>query len=526
MSVSSLIDAARPTTGGQRRPSMPLLARAALLLGLLAGLASATSAEAQQLGFTLSSDLKKAGCAADDDGDCLDNFLEAELAFMVAPHYFYDEDEGCSGAPYLGNANPLHYGRKDFFQVRPLNANVSAWQPNDGVVKTVQITYFLLHPHDCQSHLGFGGHQGDSEHVRFRLQSTDLRSWALTLGEYHHHSRVDNFSGAYLASRASEIGTVYPSIAADEDGHGSWPGRVGSSSHCAGSQDDFCLSSCDCFVGSMASALANGKWEYLATDRNVGGPSPEQFRPSAVTVSGGHAFSTFSVGHGNNVEYWTARTDSFKKFCGWECSSRNSDGDCNTSVHSETGCVSPLSSKVDTTSFVAGAAAGLAQAVEPEASAREPVDATPVLDAISALPGLRDEDRGQLALAVEQSEDPVGLLVPMVAGWPRDRQLAFLRHIDGLPLGKAESVVSLELLPARALDGEGRRQDAAMVLDALRESLGNESFAAASAFDDGPAVEPAAGCLVTPGAAPSAGPWILLALIGLVVAGLRRRSSR
>lgn len=498
-----------------------------ILLGLVAGLASAASAEAQQLGFTLSSELKKTSCAGDDDGDCLDNFLESELAFQVAPHYFYDEDEDCAGAPYLGNANPLHFGRQDFFQVRPLNATVSAWQPNDGVVKTVQITYFLLHPHDCQSHFGFGGHQGDSEHVRFRLQSTNLKNWTLTLGEYHHHSRVDNFSGAYLASRASESGTIYPSIAADEDGHGSWPGRVGSSSHCAGSEDDFCVSSCDCFVDTMANARANGKWEYLATSRNVGGPSPERFRPAAVTVSGGAAFSSISVGHGTNVEYWTARTDSFKKFCGWQCTSRNSEGNCNTSIHSETDCVSPLSSKVDTTSFVNAAASVLSPDDESvTVGSIGAVDPAPVLAAIAALPGLRDEEKGQLSLAVEQSEDPVGLVVPMVQGWPRERQLAFLRQIDGLPGGKAESAVSLELLPARAVDAEGRREAAGALLAALRTALDDEKYAAADVLAEGPAAEPAAaGCLVAPAAAPSVGPWLLLLAL-FVLVGLRSRRSR
>jgi hypothetical protein len=495
-----------------------------VLLGLVVGLSSAVSAEAQQLDFTLSSDLKKASCAGDDDGDCLDNFLESELAFLVAPHYFYDEDEGCAGAPYLSSPNPLHFGRQDFYQVRPLNATVSAWQPSDGVVKTVQITYFLLHPHDCQSHLGFGGHQGDSEHVRFRLQSTNLRTWTLTLGEYHHHGRVDNFSGAYLASRASEIGTVYPSIAADEDGHGSWPGRVGSSSHCAGSEDDFCLSSCDCFVDTMASARANGKWEYLATNRNVGGPSPESFRPAAVTVSGGHAFSSISVGHGTNVEYWTPRTDNFKKFCGWQCASRNSDGNCNTSIHSETECVSPLSNKVDTTPFVRGAAVSVASA-EAGAITVEPLDPAPVLAAIASLPGLRAEERSQISLAVEQSDDPVGLLVPMLKGWPRERQLAFLQHIDGLPGGKAEAAVSFELLPARELGAEGRRQAAGALLDELRAALDDETYVAADVPGEGLAAEQrAAGCLVAPAAAPGIGFCLLFALVVLV--GLRRRRSR
>jgi hypothetical protein len=498
--------------------------RRVALLGLAAWLSSAATAEAQQLSFSLSSDLKKAACASDDDGDCLDNFLESELAFLVAPHYFYDEDEGCSGAPYLSNADPLHFGRKDFFQVRPLNANVSAWQPSDGVTKTVQITYFLLHPHDCQSHVGFGGHQGDGEHVRFRLQSTNLRTWTLTLGEFHHHGRVVNFSGSYLAARAAEIGTVYPSIAADEDGHGSWAGRVGSSSHCAGSEDDFCVGACDCFVDTMANARANGKWEYLATNRNIGGPSPEQFRPAVVTVSGGTAFSSISVGHGTNVEYWTPRTDSFQKFCGWQCASRNSAGDCNTSIHTETGCSSHLSSKVDKTSFTV--TASLASSSDDESITFGSLDPAPVLSAIAGVPGLMDEEKGQLSLAVEQSEDPVGLLVPMLEGWPRERQLAFLRQIEGLPLGKAEAAVSFELVPGQGLDAEGRREAAGALLQGLRAALGDDKSVAADPVGEGPSAEQAGGCLVAPGAAPSAGLWLLFAFLGLVLVGLRGRRAR
>ena len=500
--------------------------RLVLLLGLVAGLSAATSAEAQQLSFTLSSDLKKAACASDDDGDCLDNFIEAELAFLVAPHYFYDEDEGCSGAPYLSNANPLHFGRRDFFQVRPMNANVSAWQPNDGVLKTVQITYFLVHPHDCQSHVGFGGHQGDAEHVRFRLQSTNLRTWTLTLGEYHHHGRVANFSGTYLASRANEIGTVYPSIAADEDGHGSWAGRVGSSSNCAGSEDDFCFGSCDCFVDTMANALANNKWEYLGTDRNVGGPNPERFRPAAVTVSGSTAFSSISVGHGTNIEYWTPRTDSFKKFCGWQCTSRNSEGNCNTSIHNETECSTHLSNKLDTTSFVISGTASLADPADTESNISVSVDSAAVLAAVADLPGVSAEEKDQLALALEQSEDPAGLLVPMLEGWPRERQLAFLRHIEGLPLGKAEAAVSSELLPGQGLDAAGRREAAGALLQGLRAALGDDKYATADSPGQGPAAEQAGGCLVAPAVAPSAGLWLLFAMLALGLVGLRRRRSR
>src|SRR5436309_1517316 len=62
------------------------------------------------LSFTLSSALKKSGCSGDDDGDCLDNVKENDLAFIVAPWYFYDEDENCSGAWYTDGPDALHYG--------------------------------------------------------------------------------------------------------------------------------------------------------------------------------------------------------------------------------------------------------------------------------------------------------------------------------------------------------------------------------------------------------------------------------
>jgi MYXO-CTERM domain-containing protein len=297
---------------------------------------------------------------------------------------------------------------------------------------------------------------------------------------------------------------------------------VGDSSHCAGSEDDFCVGACDCFVGTMAGALANGKWEYLATDRNVGGSSPERFRPAAVTVSGTQAFTSLSVGHGTITEYWTARTDSFKKFCGWQCASRNSDGDCNTSIHSETGCSPGLNGKLDKTAFT-NALATVAAAETPETSELGSLDATPVLAAIATLPGVSEEERDQLALAVEDSQDPVGRLVPMLEGWPRDRQLAFLRHIEGLPLGKAEAAVSSELVIG--LDAEGRREAARALLDGLRTALESEPGAAATP-PAGDASEPQAGCLVAPSATSIAGPWLLFALAVLVLVGLRRRRAR
>jgi hypothetical protein len=299
------------------------------------------------LTYTLPAALKQPDCTGDTDGDCLDNRAEWALAWIVAPHYFYDEDEDCSG-----RNNRTHYSRQDFYQVRPEGVGIQEWSPADGQRKWVSLTYFLLHPHDCQSRFGVGGHQGDSEHVRYWLYSFDLRTWYLFNGRYWHHGRSHDFSGIYLEARATEIGSRYASIAADEDGHGSWAGRSGNSSHCAGGEDDFCFSTCDCFVGTMRSAFLNGDWEWVGTTRNIGGPAPETWNAAVLQVSGHEAYSIVDVAHGtSNREYWTPKAPYYQQFCGWECPSRNSDGTCNVSAHGETGCSSPLWEKVDTTCF-------------------------------------------------------------------------------------------------------------------------------------------------------------------------------
>jgi hypothetical protein len=462
-----------------------------LSLSALALCQAASAALAQSpLAFTLPGDLKTAGCGGDDDGDCLDNLREAQLAFAVAPHYFYDEDESCAGAPYLSSKDPLHFGRRDFFQVRPAGGDVAAWTTS-GAVKAVRITYFLLHPHDCQSHVGFGGHQGDSEHVRFRLESTDLKTWTLVSGEYNHHGKTHTFSGQYLAARAGEIGTAYPSIAADEDGHGSWPGRLGSSTHCAGSEDDFCLGFCDCFSGTMAAALAGNKWEFVGATKNVGGPSPEKFRPAAVTVSGASAFSKIDTGHGLNAEYWTPRTDSFKTFCGWECSSRTADGNCNNSIHGKTKCVSPLSNKTDKSGFTNSSSAAAASGPPGAPAALLAPEA--LFMALAEIPTLAGEDLESWQLELLSSGDPVGLLVPMLAGEPAARQEEALWWLLELPGGKAEAALTPELFGAE-LDGEARR----VLAEALLGSLAVSIESADGPDIAGPASPEAAGCAAAP----------------------------
>lgn len=320
---------------------------------LIFGLALSSAAEAA-LTYTTPTELKKSPCSGDTDGDCLDNVEEANLAWAVAPWYFYDEGEDCSGWRNSYGLPAVHFARQDFFQVRPEGGAIQSWSPADGKAKWVKVSYFFNYPHDCRSTVGFGGHQGDSEHIRVELYSYDLKTWFLYQAYYAHHDQDHYFSGTYLEDRARALGTNWISVAADEDSHGSWPGLEPDSADCAGPEDDFCGSTCDCFVGTWRQALAGGSGrEVVAVTRNIGGPAPETWNASVLTVSGSEAYTELDIGHGANREYWSPRGGAFQKFCGWECpaANRNADGTCALSVHDRTGCSSPLSSKVDISFF-------------------------------------------------------------------------------------------------------------------------------------------------------------------------------
>jgi hypothetical protein len=324
----------------------------------------ARGAAAGTLVATLPSELKKASCSGDVDGDCLDDSVEGALASALRPNVFYDEDESCN---YQDSS--LHYSRKDFFQVRPRpqsSERIVDWQPG-GAAKWVNLTYFLLMPHDCQSYVVAGGHQGDSEKVEYLLYSYDLRTWYLYNGRYwHHNSPYHDFSGTYIGNLAQALGSSYPIVASDQDGHGSWPGRAIDSQDCAGPEDSFYN---DCFNGSIQTAYYYGRYQPVYAGRNIGGPSPERWNSLVVNVSGSTAYSVFDVGHGTtNREYWTS-TAPYGRFCGWECSIRLSDGNCYTSSHAETGCSDGLANKVDTTFFSVSTACGEAACV-PVAGAR------------------------------------------------------------------------------------------------------------------------------------------------------------
>jgi hypothetical protein len=324
------------------------------MLFVAAALVLASAAEAA-LTYSLSTPLKKDACTNDRDSDCLDQFEETNLAWALSPWYFYDEDESCSGWTNRFGLPSSHFARRDYFQVRPQGSGVRDWSATDGKAKWVAVTYFLNFPHDCAVIFGQAGHQGDSENVRFHLYSYDLRTWYLSHAYYAHHGRFDHVSGSFLQSNAQALGTVWASIAADQNSHGSWPGREVSSSHCAGSMDDFCNSFCDCFINTWRSDFQNGYMEFPSANRNVGGPPNETWDPSVVTVAGGHAYTTLDVGHGANREYWTPGPSGYQKFCGWECAEgwrRTSDNNCSLTIHDRSNCADgPLSQKVDPSFF-------------------------------------------------------------------------------------------------------------------------------------------------------------------------------
>ena len=96
--------------------------------------------------------------------------------------------------------------------------------------------------------------------------------------------------------------------------------------------------------------------EIVGASRNIGGPAPESWNASVLTVSGGEAYTELDLGHGLNREYWTPRSGQFQKNCGWECptANRQSDGNCSLTIHDRNSCSAHLSAKVDTNYFAVG----------------------------------------------------------------------------------------------------------------------------------------------------------------------------
>ena len=427
----------------------------ALVLFTCAFLLAAAPADAA-LTYNTSSALKKSSCSGDTDGDCLDNSIETSLAWAVSPWYFYDEDEGCSGWENDFGQSSTHFARRDYVQVRPHDREVWSWTPTDGRAKWVTVSFFFLYPHDCGDNFGFAGHQGDSERVRFYLYSYDMTTWYLSYAYYDHHNRSTYVSGSFLEARALDLGTSWASVAADEDKHGSWMGRVVGSSHCAGSEDDFCYGTCDCFQGDWEDDFANGQYDVPSGSRNVGGPWPESWNGGYVTVSGMDAYTTLDVGHGANREYWSDESGTYQWFCGWQCPSyyRDSDGHCIVEIHDRDNCAEgPLWDKVDHYDF--SPTSGLTAATEALTTTRDATGATEPMS-FSA----RAEDSPRVARARElarnasrrlaraadarpadddarilaaRSRDPLAALVPQLLGMPRADQAEMLRWTLTVP---------------------------------------------------------------------------------------------
>ncbi|HEX7150601.1 MAG TPA: hypothetical protein VF618_03865 [Thermoanaerobaculia bacterium] len=291
----------------------------------------AVSAHAQRLTFTLSSELAKnfgpgaphtsftGTCQGDQDNDCLDDAMESELANKLNPRYYLDENESC-GTMYT------------YVQIRPSAPNVDVWRV-DGYVKKVYVTYFYNYPRDCQP-FG-GGHLGDSEHVRYLLSSTNLRTWTLENGHYWRHADQTIISGDWLSNMARGLGSDRPIVAADQNGHGSWQGEAPLSSACSSDLNIFPQR--HCFNSSFA---ISSTWSLPPILHNVGGPDfgrlggPERWRGGTphLTISG----TTVYTQRDGAQEYWAPKRD----FCGWRCPF----GGC-------TDCAGSLDNKIDKGAF-------------------------------------------------------------------------------------------------------------------------------------------------------------------------------
>ncbi|MBL8741974.1 MAG: hypothetical protein JNK04_12795 [Myxococcales bacterium] len=263
------------------------------------------TADGPRFQFRISSPLVAGpGCGGDDDGDCLDNTMEDQLAMAAAPRMFYDEEEACGGGPNSGGYNEVssmsslaekkqHCDRVDLFQVRPVgNAQafpwyatgnhagaVSSWA-DDGTVKTVVIRYLMAYP--LQG--GFAKHVGDLEWIEVGLQSSDLQTWVVKNIWLSHHGPVDRGTREVTlgpltpyAKRMAVIakqgtGEAILNIATDEDSHGSWGVYAVNSQDCDALVDDEPGGVRDCFIsGSFAFNYSLGRYSFFDASRNIGG---------------------------------------------------------------------------------------------------------------------------------------------------------------------------------------------------------------------------------------------------------------
>ncbi len=368
---------------------------------------STRAAYATDLSYTITSPLKSAPAGScpdpysDLDGDCLDDAMESALAMWASPYYLWDENENCNyyssvdTDPNAGTtAGESHDKPRFYFQVRPISyANappgypyaISAWKP-DGWYHWVRITYFLNYPRDC----GYPGHQGDNEGVAFDLYSQDLKTWAVGTGYYNHHIYpMQVVSGSWLHDFATSAGGYYPFVLADDSGHGSWPGAAADDDDCGdtaflrslgipctftGSFPFISCSAFSCVTGdTVIEGRKNHNFVYPSADKNIGEPSNTvgngHWNRNTLTVSSdgqGHELASsfeetgdasWVVGGGWenwNDPTWSPPTE--RRFCGWECGIRSSDGNCQFPVFGKTDCTSALFDKVARDPFYTGVA--------------------------------------------------------------------------------------------------------------------------------------------------------------------------
>jgi len=156
-------------------------------------------------------------------------------------------------------------------EVRPIAPDaaytVHDWQPNDGKLKAVRITYFMNWPLDCGT--GFrhaGRHLGDSEMFSYLIFTVDMNEFVLLSSTHNYHSDSSVRTGMTLRRNADLTSFDRAIIAPGQNKHSSWWGRGLSHDDCAGPEDS---SVDDCF----------GKnWQYDAQ--------------AYLAVSGGAPFPT------------------------------------------------------------------------------------------------------------------------------------------------------------------------------------------------------------------------------------------
>ena len=294
------------------------------------------------LKYRLSSELKASSCPnmqEDGDGDCLNDNLEADLAWVVAPAFFFDEDEECGSS--AGD-----YGLHPYYQVRPLapsTAPVDTWA-NNNKEKRVEITYFLNWVVDCGGPLE-GDHLGDSESIIVTLRSYDLVEWEVVGTLQYAHGRSYVKAGFWLDDMADAVGLGYITVAVEDDKHGSWGGKAAGSQSCG---DDVILGFADCFPGmSWEDAVIAEEFFYvpLTADQNIGEPPDvldgrNFLSPAAVLIndhgtvrfetSSQFSASAFHLNNLSGTEYWWRPPSDSTGFCGWTCPDydRESDGTC------------------------------------------------------------------------------------------------------------------------------------------------------------------------------------------------------